>query len=55
MAIGFDDPITADFASRNEVEEEEEAACDLHLPDQYTVAPDIQVRSHDAWLFANFR
>jgi len=44
MAVGFDDPITADHPSRNEVEEEEEAAVNAKLLEQYTINPTINVR-----------
>jgi hypothetical protein len=42
--MGFlDDPVTSDFASRNELEEEEEAAIINELPKQYRVEPSIDV------------
>jgi len=42
--MGFlDDPVTADFASRNELEEEEEAAIANELHKQYKVKPSVVV------------
>ena len=40
----LEDPITGDFASRNEVEEEEEAAIANNLPEQYKIQPTVHVR-----------
>ena len=41
---GFmEDPLTGDFPSRNELEEEEEAALASDLPQQYTVKPTVDV------------
>lgn len=43
---GFlEDPLTADFSSRNELEEEEEAAIANELPKQYKIKPTIDVRN----------
>lgn len=40
--MGFlDDPVTADFASRNELEEEEEAAIINEFSKQYKVKPSV--------------
>lgn len=41
----MEDPITADFAARNEIEEEEESAIAFKLPDQYKIQPTIDVRA----------
>lgn len=42
---GFlEDPLTGDFPSRNELEEEEEAALASNLPQQYTIKPTVEVR-----------
>ena len=43
---GFlEDPLTADFSSRNELEEEEEAAIANELPKQYKIKPTLDVRN----------
>ena len=42
----LEDPLTGDFASRIELEDEEEAAIANNLPSQYTVEPTIHVRMH---------
>jgi hypothetical protein len=47
---GFD-PLTDDFASRNELEEEEEAAIANQLPKQYTIKPTVDVR---IWMRKSF-
>ena len=40
----LEDPLTGDFASRIELEDEEEAAIASNLPEQYVVQPTINVR-----------
>ena len=39
----MEDPLTGDFPSRNELEEEEEEAIAANLPVQYTTPPQIEV------------
>lgn len=39
----MEDPLTGDFPSRNELEEEEEEALAAELPAQYTISPQIEV------------
>jgi hypothetical protein len=46
MVSYLEDPLTGDFSSRNELEEEEEAAVASNLADQYAIKPVVQVRLH---------
>ena len=39
----LEDPLTGDFASRNELEDEEEAALATNLQEQYAIIPKIDV------------
>ena len=41
----LEDPLTGDFASRNELEDEEEAALATNLQEQYAIIPKIDVRA----------
>lgn len=43
MPVFLEDPLTGDFASRNELEDEEEAAVASNLKEQYTIIPEINV------------
>jgi hypothetical protein len=49
--MGFlEDPLSGEALSRNELEEEEEAAIANDLPKQYKVKPVVEVRDHDVEL-----
>lgn len=45
MGSYMEDPLTGDFSSRNELEEEEEAAVGSNLAEQYAIKPVVEVGS----------